>query len=108
MPLIKSLFIILLSCFATGCQSGPGISTAVEMKSSLDAEIPVGTPIAVAASRLKARGFDVHEVTRSDLTTTEPADVLYAEMTERGIIICKWKVSIFAMKSAVAKIDVVQ
>lgn len=107
MPLTKFAFIFVITCAICGCSRRPPNQTAASMKSSLSAEIPVGTPVATAEARLRARGFSVsRQVDARWESTTQPSDYLYGDMSESGMVQRRWQVAVFHQQGVVTGIDV--
>jgi len=83
-----------------------GMQTAVEMKSSLDAAIPVGTSVSEAESRLNSRGFTVSRQINATWGDRKQVDYLYGDMSEGAIVQRAWRVAVFHEHGAVKGIDV--
>jgi len=96
-----------MACCICGCSAHPGNQTAAAMKASLVAEIPVGTPVASAENKLRARGFKVSRETNAKWSSaTQPTDYLYGEMSDGNIVQRRWQVAVFYRHDAVTGIDV--
>lgn len=84
---------------------GTGMHTAAEMQRTLTAEIPAGTSVADAESRLRTRGFRVSRMTNASWSDCEHLDYLYGDMLEGiGLVKRRWKVAVVHEQGAVTEV----
>ena len=88
-----------------------GMQTAAEMQQALSAEIPVGTSVTDAESRLRTRGFRVSRMTNASFSDQggirEHLDYVYGDMSEGvGLVIRRWQVAVVHQHGAVTEVSV--
>lgn len=103
---IKTVILLVLLASPFGCSSQADVETAATMKNKLSAAIPIGTSLAEAESRLKARGFTVSDERNSSWADKQHLNYLYGDLREGGTVQRRWQVAIFYEQDATTGIDV--
>lgn len=103
---VATLAVTITAAVVTLSRHGTGMDTASAMKTSLDADIPVGTAVPEAELRLKARGFTVSDETNSTWGEQKHVDFLYGNIREGAVVERRWQVAVFHKAGVVTGIDV--
>lgn len=90
---------------------GTGLEAVAKMRQSLTTDIPVGTSVKDAETRLRDRGFRVSPMTDASFSyqghVREHLDYLYGDMSEgTGLVSRRWQVAVVHQRGSVSEICV--